>query len=244
MKVKRYATLDAARGIALLNMILYHAIWDLVYLFGFDWQWYQSQAVYIWQQCICWTFIFISGFCQSLGKHRLKRGIQTFLVGCLITIVTKLIMPQNIVLFGVLTLIGSCTLLLLSVESFLKWCRPSVGLIISMLLFLITRNVNNGYLGFENFNIYKLPNSLYHNLVTAYLGFPTQEFNSTDYFSLFPWMFLFLAGYFLYQLLNQKELLNYLEINSIRTIEWFGQNSLIIYIMHQPALYLLFITIF
>lgn len=37
---QRYALIDGIRGLAIVNMILYHAIWDLVYLYGFDWQWY------------------------------------------------------------------------------------------------------------------------------------------------------------------------------------------------------------
>lgn len=47
MKSGRYFALDGIRGLALLNMIAYHAVWDLVYLFGFDLQWYQSEGAYI-----------------------------------------------------------------------------------------------------------------------------------------------------------------------------------------------------
>ena len=32
--MKRSHTLDTIRGCALLSMLLYHAAWDLVYLFG------------------------------------------------------------------------------------------------------------------------------------------------------------------------------------------------------------------
>jgi len=81
MTAKRYSALDGIRGLALLNMIAYHAVWDLVYLFDFHLQWYQSEGAYIWQQCICWTFIFLSGFCEPLGKEKLKRGITVFSLG-------------------------------------------------------------------------------------------------------------------------------------------------------------------
>ena len=34
---QRHTWLDALRGLALLNMIAYHASWDIVYLLGVDW---------------------------------------------------------------------------------------------------------------------------------------------------------------------------------------------------------------
>lgn len=122
MKSRRYFALDGIRGLALLNMTAYHAVWDLVYLSNFHLQWYQSEGAYIWQQCICWTFIaqhpekcssgafcriFLSGFCEPLGKEKLKRGITVFSLGFLIVAATLITMPQNRVRFGVLTLIGS-----------------------------------------------------------------------------------------------------------------------------------------
>ena len=35
-KKMRYYLLDALRGFALINMIAYHGIWDLVHIFGMD----------------------------------------------------------------------------------------------------------------------------------------------------------------------------------------------------------------
>ena len=55
--------LDTIRGLALVNMILYHLSWDQVYMFGADWDWYRSDGAYVWQQGICWTFILLSGYC-------------------------------------------------------------------------------------------------------------------------------------------------------------------------------------
>ena len=144
MTATRYYALDGIRGLALLNMITYHAVWDLVYLFDINLQWYQSEGTYIWQQCICWTFIFLSGFCEPLGKKKMKRGIIIFSFGFLIVVTTLIALPQNRVRFGVLTLIGSCMLLMIPAEKVLQKCRPLHGLIFSITLFLLTKNVNQG----------------------------------------------------------------------------------------------------
>lgn len=36
----RYALLDELRGVDLLNMFVYHALWDLVFLYGLKAEWY------------------------------------------------------------------------------------------------------------------------------------------------------------------------------------------------------------
>ncbi len=244
MKKARYRTLDGLRGFAFLNMIAFHTAWDLVYLYGVRWDWYQSAGGYIWQQGICWTFITLSGFCLPLGSRPVKRGLTVFLGGALITAVTLLLMPENRVVFGVLTLIGSCMIFAGALDKLLQKCSPGVGLVVSFLLFFITRNVNEGWLGFESFRLWEVSAALYAcesrlaRLMLTYLGFPDKAFYSTDYFSIIPWLFLFCSGYFLFRLLEQKELLGVLEQGVCAPVEWVGRHSLILYMLHQPVIYL------
>lgn len=50
---RRYDYLDTLRGLALISMIFYHGVWDLVYIGNVDWEWFRSDAAFIWQQSIC-----------------------------------------------------------------------------------------------------------------------------------------------------------------------------------------------
>lgn len=235
----RYALLDSIRGITLLSMIFYHGAWDLVYLYHVKWDWYKGTGAYIWQQSICWTFIFLSGFCWSLGKKPLKRGLLVFGGGLLVSAVTCLLMPENRVVFGVLTLTGSCMLLMIPLDKVLKKIPALAGIFLSLLLFVITRNINAGQLGFEGLQMAELPESLYHGLAATYLGFMEPGFFSTDYFSLFPWLFLFISGYYLYHIFAAKDVLTLPVFKwGLQPFCFLGRHSLIIYLLHQPVLYL------
>ena len=240
MKQKRYGILDVIRGMALFHMIAYHGIWDLVYLYGQNWSWYRGLPGYIWQQCICWTFILLSGFCHSLGKHPFRRGITVFGAGALLTVVTLFIIPENRVVFGILTFLGSSMILFVPLAPLLKKISPLWGLLFCMLLFFITRNINQGFLGFENWNFLRLPRIFYSNFFTTFFGFPSDNFYSTDYFSLFPWIFLYASGYFLYGFCKKHDLLQYFYLKNHNFLEFMGKHSLEIYLIHQPILYGLF----
>lgn len=80
----RYALLDELRGLDLVSMMLYHACWDMMFLFGIWMDWYIGWPGRLWQQSICWVFILLSGFCVPLGHRTLKRGAQVFAAGCMV----------------------------------------------------------------------------------------------------------------------------------------------------------------
>ncbi len=242
--MKRYAMLDSIRGLILISMIIYHAVWDIVYIFGVDWQWYHSKAAYYWQQSICWGFILLSGFCWSFGRKKWKRGLMVFAAGGLITVVTAIAMPSNIVLFGVLTLLGTCMLVFILLDKVLCRCRPGIGIFISFGLFLLTRNVNMGSIGFDTWKLCELPDSWYANSFTTYLGFPAEGFYSTDYFSVVPWIFLYTTGYYIHKLMESKRMLDFCYHFKNRLLEWIGKHSLIIYMLHQPIVYAILFLIF
>ncbi|MGN0629818.1 MAG: heparan-alpha-glucosaminide N-acetyltransferase domain-containing protein [Ruminococcus sp.] len=237
MTSERYTLPDIIRGFALIEMMIYHGLWDLVFVFGINITWFGSAGCYIWQQSICWIFIFLSGFCVNFSRHKLKRALTVLICSAVISIVTIIAMPYAAVKFGVLTLIGSGMLFMIPLDKLFSKVPPFAGAAVSMLLFVFTRNVPFGYLGFEKLNIISLPQSLYCNIFTAYLGFPPADFSSSDYFSLVPWFFLFSAGYFTYHIFRKYDLFHILSPVKIPPIEWLGRHSLVIYMIHQPLIY-------
>ena len=264
---ERLALLDSLRGLTLISMILYHACWDAVYLLGANWPWYGSRAAYIWQQSICWTFIMLSGFCIPFSSKLLRRGLEVFGAGALVMAVTCLLLPEDRVVFGVLTLIGSCMLLMIPLRKILGGdsraeatadrtavrkasgvSRAAILFIVFAILFILFKDVNYGEIGTGMLHrivpaipklTIRIPEALYANLATAYLGFPPADFYSTDYFSLLPWSFLYLCGYELHWILKAAGVLDAPILKKeIRPLAFMGRNSLVIYLLHQPVLYL------
>lgn len=219
-------------------MVLYHATWDLVNLYGMNWAWYRSGIAYFWQQTICWIFICLSGFCWSLGRKKIKRGLLVLGASALVSIVTCIFLPDERIVFGVLTLLGFSMLAMIPLEPLLRRIPPAVGSIISFGCFFLFRNVNEGTLGFETLSFGKLPDYMYKNLLTAFWGFPNREFFSTDYFTPVPWFFLFVTGYFLFRILKEREKLDVLAgKRELKPISFLGRHSLILYLLHQPVIY-------
>lgn len=141
----RYRLLDELRGLDLISMMLYHGMWDVVFLFGVAQKWYTGRPGFVWQQSICWVFILLSGFCLPLGHHPFRRGAVVFGAGALVTAVTLLFLPEDVVWFGVLTLLGSSMLLTAALDPLLRRVPPAVGVAVSALLFWVTYPTMNGF---------------------------------------------------------------------------------------------------
>lgn len=240
-KRPRLHLIDEYRGFWIVNMIIYHGIWDLVYIFGCNWQWFRSDWTHLWQQWGCWSFIFISGFCWQMSRQNRKRGWVVFGAGVVITVVTLIFMPSSKVVFGVLTLLGSSMLLMIPCDKLFQKVNPWVGATVSFFLFLFVYPINDGYLGFAKTELLTLPEELYSSLFGTYLGFTQPGFYSTDYFSLFPWFFMYAVGYFTYSVfLGEKrrdKSVQLLAKSVCPPLGWVGRNSLVIYMLHQPIVY-------
>lgn len=235
-KRPHYDLLDTVRGLCILSMVAYHGMYDLVDIIGLGAPWYTGLPGYIWQQSICWTFILLSGMCWQLSRHHVKRGLLLVGCGAAITLVTGWVMPSQRILYGVLNLLGLSALLLIPLEKVFRKIPTWAGLAGALLLFALTRNVSRGSLGFEGLVLCPLPEWLYTTDLFAVVGFHSPSFWSTDYFPLLPWFFLFCAGYFLWSGLSKSSRAKELLQAGVRPLSFLGRHSLVIYLLHQPAL--------
>ncbi len=236
----RLYLIDSLRGFSVISMILFHTVWDLVRIFGVNLEWFNGPSAAAWQSSICFVFITLCGFCISIGKHRLKNGIKLLLSGSLVTLVTLLVMPKNRIIFGVLTLLGSCILVSIPTEKLLRKINPYIGAVSSLALFLLFKDLVKGIFFFS----LKVPKQFYSNILTAYIGFPPAGFFSADYYPLLPWIFVFFLGYFIYRIFEGRGLLTKLKKPRIPPLEWLGRHALVIYLLHQPLIYFILSVIF
>ena len=245
--MKRNGLIDFIRGLNLISMILFHGMWDVVYIFGIDIPWFRTWIRDVWQIIIAGTFVILSGYCFSLSHKKLKHGIKVSLSGIIITIVTCVLMPENRIIFGVLTMLGACMLIFIPLENILKKANPYVSVIVAFLLFVLTYNIDDGYIGIGRW--IELPKVMYSNYVTTFIGLPFDEFYSTDYFGIIPWIFLYGCGFFLYKAVSNEMAKNDVEGKEtsklfrkvkniyVKQINFIGKYSLIVYMMHQPVVY-------
>lgn len=264
---QRFETLDTFRGLVILNMIAYHFLYDVFVIFGKDPRWYQHSVVFAWQQFICCSFIILSGFVWPYGKKKnFKRGIFVNLLGFVITAFTLLFTPQEAIWFGILNFLG-CAILLMFPVAFVYDKRQNrlhahtasrsssiglwVGLFCSLGLFLLLRNIQHRYLGFYMFGLSAadmtfctIPSRWYTLKIGIPFGFPPSTFHSSDYFPLLPWFFLYVFGFFLGRILENKDWFLCLAHGRLPLINWIGRKSIWIYLFHQLICYGLCLLLF
>ena len=218
--------IDAARGFCIPGMILIHLIYDVVNLYGFiDWPypvWYS-----LFKNNYGAVFLLISGVSVTLGRRSIRRGLTVFLSGMIVSAVTLgmyLIGMAGrgiIIYFGVLHCLGVCMMLW---PVFRKW--PKAALTAAGVVLVIA----GWWLRGEVFDFpWLMP-----------LGFQFPGFLSSDYFPLMPNLGYFLLGAAFGKAFYPDRKTLFPGVNTqnplIRFLCWCGRHSLIIYLLHQPAL--------
>ncbi len=241
----RYYLVDGIRGIAIINMVLFHFLYDVFMVYKKYPTWYSLPAIHIWQQMICRTFIFISGFVWTWGKTKnLQRGVIFNLFGLLISFITSVFIPAQAIWFGILNFMGCAILLLLPLEKLLKKIPAACGMAVCFLLFLLCKQIQYGQIGFCGFVQIQVPDLLYGIKILTPLGFPYAGFYSSDYFPLLPWICLYLCGFYFHQVFMEHAAWQKCARRRLPCLSVLGSKTIWIYLFHQPCCMLACLLIF
>ncbi len=229
----RWRALDAARGIAVVAMVVFHLIWDLAH-FGYverSLPW--SAPVKAFGHTIAFAFLFIAGVSLVLA-HRGRVDWRAFWrrfaiiagAAALVSVGTYIVFPSAFVFFGILHCIAAASLLSLP---FLRAPWPATlaaGAAILAAPHLFTSPAfNAGWL--------------------QWLGLGTTEPFTQDWRPFFPWAGAMLLGVGAARMLLQREWTAAPQAPLVhapgeKSLAFLGRHSLLIYLLHQPLLFALF----
>lgn len=237
IKRERIHFIDILRGIAILFMIFNHVIFDLRFLFNYDWarELYSDYAKFGYVASV--NFILLAGVSSQLTRSNAARGAKLLVIAFFFTVVTLFITPEFPIYFGILHMLAVCMLIYSVIGKYLEKIPKWVGAVTSLIIFALLFNLPNGYLGFEGFFTVELPEFLYDSGSLYMYGFPSDNFAVSDYWPIFPWLFLYFVGTFLGGFVKENKLPKWTKKNICPPLAFLGRHSLIIYIVHQPIIY-------
>lgn len=239
----RFIEIDLLRALAIAMMVAYHACFDLAAFRGWPLDPY-SGGLKLLAVATASLFLMLSGASAVLLRQNMlrrdagwreiflrfwRRGLWVLACGMTVSLATLLFDPSTYVRFGILHLIGVALILMPAVLPLGPWNMAAGAMFILAGPWLAAWHSPSPLL---------LP-----------LGIHGTEFATLDYFPVFPWLGVVLAGTGLGHLLYARPgklsspgggLRTALDgLWESRTATWIsfpGRHSLLIYMVHQPLL--------
>lgn len=225
----RIAVFDTLRGLTIISMVLFHATYDIAYIYGVALPWFTTGPFQdIWRCSISWIFLALAGWMTSLSRNNLKRGAVYAAAAFLVFVATTVASVDAAVNFGILFCMAGCTLIYTAMRPLINRINPVLGVLAALALFALT---------------YGIPRHDYAIEGLAWLGFPSPAFTSGDYYPLLPYLFMYLAGAFGARVLQTYVHGGYptwMQRDWCPPLSAIGRHSLVIYLAHQPLLIVLF----
>ena len=228
LALHRIPLLDLARTAALAGMVAFHLSYDLL-LFGLIARDYAASGVFYWHaRLVAGSFLVLAGLGLWLAHGQgirwpafWRRFGKVAAAAALVTVVTRVAMPDFYVYFGILHAIALFSLLGLGA---LRLPAPMTALIAGAVI------AGSSYMRGPSFDAPLL----------RFLGLSTLPAQTMDFEPLFPWFGAVLAGIALGQIGTKLGLWG--RLAGVPTgawvdrLSWPGRHSLVIYLIHQPIL--------
>lgn len=227
----RILALDLARTAALLGMAAYHFLYDLQ-MFGLLPPDYAVSGWLYWHaRIVASSFLGLVGISLWLAQGQgirwpafWRRWVKVAAAAVLVSIGTRIAVPEAWVFFGILHAIALFSLLALA---FLRLPWP-VTLATGLAVIWAS---------------YALPSEAMNAPLLRFIGLHTEPTWTVDFEPVFPWFAPVLIGLALGKLGSNLGVWQRLarwpqsQTPAIAALAWPGRHSLIIYLLHQPILF-------
>jgi uncharacterized membrane protein len=224
----RIALIDAARGVALLAMAVYHFTWDLEF-FGYADPGLTSHGGWrLFARAIASSFLVLAGISLFLahgnglrGRSFLRRFYQVAGAAAAISLVTRIAFPDAFIYFGILHQIAFASL---------------VGLVFLHAPFWLTLVAAGVIVILPQF----VSSPVFDPRWFAWTGLAENAPRSNDFVPVLPWTGAVLAGLGLAQAILPTPVRARLASLRLpapsRILGFAGRHSLLFYLVHQPIL--------
>jgi len=224
----RLPLLDAARGIAVAAMVVYHFSWDLRY-FGYIASEVEDGLGWrIFAHAIAGSFLFIVGVSLVLASRRgidwrryLKRLGVIVASALAITIATWFTFRETFIFFGILHNIALASVLGLA------FLRAPVAVTIAAAIFCFVAP-------------FFLASPIFDHWALVWIGLSTTLPRTNDFVPLLPWfgaVLLGIAAAELWPRLGLDRRMDWSAVQIPAPLLFVGRHSLLIYLLHQPILF-------
>ena len=222
----RIEALDAARGLALLAMTIFHLAWDLAFFGYVSADDLRTSGWVLFARSIATSFLFLVGMGLVLAHGRGIRwrafGVRLAQIvagAAAVSLATYLVMPGGFIFFGILHAIALFSVLALPFARWPWWAAALVGLVVLVIGNAVTH-------------------PLFATPWTWWAGLSPSPPVSNDYVPLFPFLAPVLFGVAAAHVATARGWWERLRATLDRSggFGFLGRHSLAYYLLHQPVL--------
>ena len=234
MQVRRFDSIDALRGAAIVWMTVFHLFFDLSH-FGYLRQDFYNDPFWTWQRtAIVSLFLFCAGLGQAVAADQQqdarrfwKRWVQVAGCALLVTAGSYFVFPKTFIYFGVLHGIALMLIIVRFSSRWGRWLWLAGAVALGLKLLAVQVHANWPAADFLNTKPWN------------WLGLVSRKPITEDYVPLIPWLGVMWWGMAAGQWLlrEHRRLLNRSLSKAAAPLAWLGRWSLTWYMLHQPLLF-------